>query len=192
MSRIPLPEASSLSTFLRGLHDGAPPNDWATRHVARAFAENTELLQKYLEFYYPFHTAAGVLEPRLKELVRLRIATLNGCKTCKAARLDPDHVTEHEATVSVDGADKSSFSPRERAALLLAETMATDHFAVDDKMIRNLREHFSQEELVELMMMTGQYIGFGRMLSILKLEDTACSIPFTDSSSARHATAARA
>ena len=192
MSRIPLPEASSLSTFLRGLHDGAPPNDWATRHVARAFAENTELLQKYLEFYYPFHTTAGVLEPRLKELVRLRIATLNGCKTCKAARLDPDHVTEHEATVSVDGADKSSFSPRERAALLLAETMATDHFAVDDKMIRNLREHFSQEELVELMMMTGQYIGFGRMLSVLKLEDNACSIPFTDSSSARHATAARA
>ena len=176
MSRIPLPEVSSLSTFLRGLHDGAPPNDWATRHVARAFAENTELLQKYLEFYYPFHTTAGVLEPRLKELVRLRIATLNGCKTCKAARLDPDHVTEHEATVSVDGADKSSFSPRERAALLLAETMATDHFAVDDKMIRNLQEHFSQEELVELMMMTGQYIGFGRMLSILQLEETACSI----------------
>jgi alkylhydroperoxidase family enzyme len=192
MSRIPLPEASSLSTFLRGLHDGAQPDDWATRHVARAFADNTDLLQRYLEFYYPFHTNAGVLEPRLKELVRLRIATLNGCKTCKAARLDPDHVTEHEATVSVDGADKSSFSPRERAALLLAETMATDHFAVDDKMIRSLLDHFSKEELIELMMMAGQYIGFGRMLSILKLEDTACSIPVGKSSSARRATVGRA
>lgn len=192
MSRIPLPEASSLSTFLRSLHDGAQPNDWATRHVARAFAKNTELLQRYLEFYYPFHSTAGVVEPRLKELVRLRVATLNGCKTCKAARLDPDHVTEHEATVSVDNADKTSFSPRERAALLLAETMANDHFAVDDRMIRDLQEHFSAEELVELMMMTGQYIGFGRMLSILKLEDTACSIPFGNSSSARHASVGRA
>jgi alkylhydroperoxidase family enzyme len=176
MSRIPMPEASSLSTFLRGLHDGTQPNDWATRHVARAFAKNSDLLQRYLEFYYPFHTTAGVLEARLKELVRLRIATLNGCKTCKAARLDPDHVSEREATVGVDSPDKGSFTPRERAALQLAETMATDHFAVDDRMIRELRQHFSQEELMELLMMTGQYIGFGRMLSILQLEETACSI----------------
>jgi alkylhydroperoxidase family enzyme len=167
MSRIPMPEASSLSTFLRGLHDGTQPNDWATRHVARAFATNSELLQRYLEFYYPFHTTAGALDARLKELVRLRIATLNGCKTCKAARLDPDHVSEREATVGVDSPDKGSFTPRERAALQLA---------VDDRMIRELRQHFSQEELVELLMMTGQYIGFGRMLSILKLEETACSI----------------
>jgi alkylhydroperoxidase family enzyme len=176
MSRIPMPEPLSLSPFLRSMHDGAQPNDWATRHVARAFAKNTDLLQRYLEFYYPFHTNAGVVEPRLKELVRLRIATLNGCKTCKAARLDPDHVTESEATVSVDSPDKSSFTPRERVALQLAETMATDHLAVDDRMIRDLRQHFSQEELIELMMMTGQYIGFGRMLSILKLEDATCSI----------------
>jgi alkylhydroperoxidase family enzyme len=101
---------------------------------------------------------------------------LNGCKTCKAARLDPDHVSEREATVGVDSPEKGSFTPRERAALELAETMATNHFAVDDRMIRDLRQHFSQEELMELMMMTGQYIGFGRMLSILQLEETACSI----------------
>lgn len=49
--------------YLRGLHDGAPRDDLATRHLACAFSENTELLQKYLEFYHPFHTTAGVLEP---------------------------------------------------------------------------------------------------------------------------------
>jgi alkylhydroperoxidase family enzyme len=176
MSRIPLPDASSLPPFLRSMHDGTPPADWATRHVALAFAENEELLQRYLEFYYPFHTTSGVLEPRLKELVRLRIATLNGCKTCKAARLDPTHVTESEATVGVDNPDSGSFNPRERVALRLAETMAVDHFAVDDQMIRDLRKHFSQEELVELMMMTGQYIGFGRVLSILQLDEPTCRI----------------
>jgi alkylhydroperoxidase family enzyme len=176
MSRIPLPDPSTLSPFLRGLHDGARQNDWSTRHVARAFANNAELLQRYLEFYYPFHSTAGVVEPRLKELVRLRIATLNGCKTCKAARLDPDHVSEREAAAGVDNPNKESFTPREHAALQLAETMATDHFAIDDRMIRDLRQHFSQEELVELLMMTGQYIGFGRMLSILQLEEIACPI----------------
>ena len=84
MSRIELPEPSSLPPYLRNLHDGARAGDWSTRHVARAFADNADLLERYLDFYYPFHRDAGLIESRLKELVRLRIATPNGCKTCKA------------------------------------------------------------------------------------------------------------
>jgi alkylhydroperoxidase family enzyme len=176
MSRIELPEPSSLPPYLRNLHDSARDSDWSTRHVARAFADNADLLKRYLEFYYPFHSGEGLIESRLKELVRLRIATLNGCITCKAARLDPKHVSEGEAAVDVDNPEAGSFSPRERAALRLAENMALDHFAIDDAMITDLRRHFSKSELLELMMMTGQYIGFGRVLAILQLEETACPI----------------
>jgi hypothetical protein len=43
-------------------------------------------------------------------------------------------------------------------------------------MIRELRQHFSKGELLELMMMAGQYIGFGRVLAILQLEETACPV----------------
>ena len=133
-------------------------------------------MRRYLDFYYPFHRDAGLIESRLKELVRLRVATLNGCKTCKAARLYPDNVSEGEAAFDVDHPDEGSFSPRERAALRLAESMALDHFAVDDAMINDVRRHFSKSELLELMMMTGQYIGFGRVLAILQLEETVCPI----------------
>jgi alkylhydroperoxidase family enzyme len=178
MSRVALPEPETLPTYLRNLHDNARPDDWSTRHVARAFSENQDLLERYLAFYYPFHRSegAGVVESRLKELVRLRIATLNGCKTCKAARLDRDNVSEREASLGVDKPEGETFTPRERAALTLAETMAVDHFSVDDRMVRALRKHFSQGELLELMMMIGQYIGFGRMLAILQLEETGCPI----------------
>jgi alkylhydroperoxidase family enzyme len=176
MSRIELPEAASLPPYLRSLHNGARPEDWSTRHVARAFAENSDLLERYLNFYYPYHSEAGLIDSRLKELVRLRIATLNGCKTFKAARLDPNHVSEDEAAFDVDHPDNASFTQRERAALSLAEAMAVDHFSIDDQMIRELRKHFSKGELLELMMMAGQYIGFGRVLAILQLEETACPI----------------
>jgi alkylhydroperoxidase family enzyme len=176
MSRVELPEVSSLPPYLRSLHDGARAKDWSTRHVARAFADNSDLLEKYLDFYYPYHSSAGLIDSRLKELVRLRIATLNGCKTCKAARLDPDHVSENEAACDVDNPSSAGFTPRERAALRLAEAMAVDHFSIDDQMIRELRQHFSKGELLELMMMAGQYIGFGRVLAILQLEETACPI----------------
>jgi len=176
MARVTLTEPADLTGFLAELHDNAADGDWSTRQVARAFAANPRLLQDYLAFYYPWHRSdgAGELEPRLKELVRLRIATLNGCKTCKAARLDPT-VSEEEADFGVDD-PAHPFGPRERAAINFAEKMALDHFSIDDPVIRDLRQHFAEGELLELIMLTGQYIGFGRMLAILQLEEVACPL----------------
>ena len=54
--------------------------------------------------------------------------------------------------------------------------MALDHHGFDDGAMRALRQHFSQAETLELMMMIGQYIGFGRMLAMLQLEEIRCSI----------------
>ncbi len=178
MSRIPLADPEALPSFLREMHDNASKGDWSTRHCARAFAAHPDMLERYLSFYYPFHTndGAGLLESRIKELVRLRIATLNGCRTCKAARLDPAHVSEKEAAHEVDRADTAPFTPRERAAIAIAEQMALDHHSFDDEAMRALRQHFSEAETLELLMMIGQYIGFGRMLAMLRLEEVSCPI----------------
>lgn len=176
MSRLPLAEPEKLPAPLRELHDSAAETDWSTRHVARVFANHPKLLEEYLAFYYPWHTSEGrgALEARLKELVRLRIATLNGCRTCKAARLEPS-ITEEEAMQHVD-APGDQFSERERAAIHFAEKMATDHFSIDDDTVSRLRRLFSEPEMLELMMMAAQYIGFGRMLAILQLEEVSCPI----------------
>jgi AhpD family alkylhydroperoxidase len=183
MSRIGLPEPEVLPSYLRALHDGASERDWSTRHCARAFASAPELLEHYLTgFYYDWHSNSGAaaglarLSPREKELVRLRIATLNGCQTCKAARLSASTVSEGEA-LSVDAYEEAGgYSERERAAIRLAERMALDHLSIDDEMIREMHEHFDDAELLELLMMAGQYIGFGRMLAVLQLEEVACAI----------------
>ena len=39
-----------------------------------------------------------------------------------------------------------------------------------------MRRHFSDVEFLELSMMAGQYIGFGRVLAMLQLEVAACPI----------------
>ncbi len=85
-------------------------------------------------------------------------------------------MTEDEAAHGVDAPAGDAFSPRERAALALAEQMALDHHSFGDETMRDLRAQFSEAELLELMMMTGQYIGFGRMLAMLQLEETSCPI----------------
>ena len=184
MSRLPMTEGDALSGYLRELHDGADDADWSSRHVARAFAAAPDLLQMYLNgFYYPWHSnaegAAGIarLSPRLKELVRLRIATLNGCETCKAARLAADVITEPQALGIDDWSASDAYTAAEKAAVLFAERMALEHHGIGDADVAALREHFDDAAILELMMMTGQYIGFGRVLAILQLETVACPLP---------------
>jgi hypothetical protein len=48
--------------------------------VLRAVGHRQELFDRYFDFYYPAHQE-GVVEPELKELVRLKVARLNDCFT---------------------------------------------------------------------------------------------------------------
>ncbi len=185
MARIPLVEEADLVGSLKDLHDGAPEDDWSTRHVARVYSAHPALLEQYLAFYYPWHASAddaaddAALPPRLKELVRLRIAILNGCVTCQSARLAADSVPEDQATGiwADDFAGNPDYSPAERAAVEFAERMAIDHHNIGDEDVARLHEHFDDRQILELMMMAGQYIGFGRCLAILQLETVACPVP---------------
>jgi alkylhydroperoxidase family enzyme len=177
MSRMPLVEPEKLPPYLKAIHDATPADNDLGRAFARVFAANEPLIQAYQSFYSPWHVGGqGVLEPRLKELVRLRIATLNGCVLCKSVRMAPNVVKEEEAASGVDNADAAEFTPRERAAIHFAEKMAVDHHNIGDDDVAAMRKHFSDAEFLELSMMAGQYIGFGRVLAMLQLEVAACPI----------------
>ncbi|MGH7857999.1 MAG: carboxymuconolactone decarboxylase family protein [Candidatus Binatia bacterium] len=69
--------------------------------------------------------------------------------------------------------DQQRFSPRERLAIRFAEKMALDHRSIDDRFVAELRAEFSDAEIVELGMMIGQYIGFGRLLVALGVDHEA-------------------
>jgi alkylhydroperoxidase family enzyme len=178
MSRLPLIEPQDLPAELRAAHDAAPEDNWIARNFTRVFAHNPPLMRDYQTFYGPWHTGgAGLLESRLKELVRLRIATLNGCVLCKTVRMAPNVVSEAEASAGVDHADEGEgFTPRERAAIHFAEKLALDHHNIGDDDVAAMRRHFSDAEFLELAMMAGQYIGFGRVLAMLQLEVASCPI----------------
>lgn len=52
----------------------------ADASVMRALAHLPEMFDAYYAFYFPAHQE-GLVEPDLKELVRLKIARLNDCFT---------------------------------------------------------------------------------------------------------------
>ena len=74
--------------------------------------------------------------------------------------------------------DKSlhGFTPAENLALEYADRLATDHHNMDDAFFDRLKEHYSDGQVLELGMMIGQLIGFGRLLAVLDLESNFCPV----------------
>jgi alkylhydroperoxidase family enzyme len=71
---------------------------------------------------------------------------------------------------AIDDETSDVLSPRERAALRFAEKLAVDHHKVDDACWTELRRHFSEAEIIELVAHTTVYIGFGRFNEIVGIE----------------------
>lgn len=181
MARVPLQDPDELTGYLRELHDESDDNTPLLPTIAQAFAPAPDLLESFAEWYFPWHSNTGEqptrLPTRLKELVRLRLATFTGCRACKSARLDEGEVTEAEA-LGVDTEVAEGFSEEERAAIAFAEKLALDHHSIDDQDFERLRRHFDDAQLLELVVLSGViYVGWGRALSVLALDDPSCELP---------------
>jgi alkylhydroperoxidase family enzyme len=107
-----------------------------------------------------------LLPDRLLELVRLRIAFFNQCRTCMAIRYPgaiADGLTEELVCSLEKPYDAPDLTEAERAAIRFGELLATDHLAIDDSVYDDLRKHFSEEQIVELGSYCAFCVGFGRL-----------------------------
>jgi alkylhydroperoxidase family enzyme len=70
------------------------------------------------------------------------------------------------------------FTPRERAALEMASRFTDDYQGVTDADLERWKEHFSDEELVELGTFMALADGFGKLVEVLGLGDAgnACEV----------------
>jgi alkylhydroperoxidase family enzyme len=130
----------------------------------RIWAHRPRLAEAQLRLHAEIHEGR-LLDGRLMELVRLRIADLNDCRACQVARKSDDVSDQDVACLS---ADDPRFTPREAAALRFAELFATDHRAIDDQVLAGLGRHFSAAEIVELGMFTALMLGAGRLAGVLR------------------------
>lgn len=139
----------------------------------RIYAQRPELAAKFLEFGLALREER-LLPDRLIELVRLRIAFWNQCRSCMAVRYEEgleDGVTEGLVCSLERPQEAADLSDDERVAIAYADLMATDHLAVTDATFDGLREHFSEPEIVELSMNIALFVGFGRMAAAFHMVD---------------------
>jgi AhpD family alkylhydroperoxidase len=156
------------------------PEQWDQRLVSAIQPDNLTDLEQGLTRYFAHcpEQALGLmgfggalkrnrtLPDRLVELVRLRVAFFNQCRSCMAIRYSDavaDGVTEGLVCSLERPQEAENLSAAEKVAIRYGELMATDHLAIDDAMYDQLREHFSEAQIVELGMTVAFFVGFGRL-----------------------------
>jgi alkylhydroperoxidase family enzyme len=118
----------------------------------------------------------SILPVRVREAARMRIAQLNDCAVCLAFRADSvkdqgvsedfyRHVSEHPS--------EDRYSLQERLAVEYAQRFAVDHLSIDDAFFADLRSVFTDAEVLDLTICLAAFLGFGRMLRSLGIDETS-------------------
>jgi AhpD family alkylhydroperoxidase len=116
----------------------------------------------------------GTLPTRLLELVRLRIAFHNQCRSCMAVRFGAAAAEglDDELVCSLERPEESpDLTDAEKSALRFADLLATNHLAIDDAVYDDLRQYFDEGELVELGLHCALGVGTGRLAATWQVTD---------------------
>lgn len=114
------------------------------------------------------------LPGRLVELVRLRVAFHNQCRSCMAIRYTDAvsaGVTEDLVCELADPPSAENLTDAEQSALRFADLFANNHLAIDDATFDDLRRNFSEPEIMELAMTVAFFVGFGRLAATLHMTE---------------------
>ena len=115
----------------------------------------------------------GVLDHSVKELARVFVAKSLDCGYCAGQRSHlalEAGLTEREFDDVIEFRKSDRFSPREKAALLLAEAIAWDPGMADDEVWAALHAEFTEPEIVELGYFIGLTMGQQKFLKTLGIK----------------------
>jgi len=113
------------------------------------------------------HTQLSVRE---REAARWTIALINDCAVCQTTR------AAHGAEAGVDEGfyaevpnwrASPALSPRERLAAEFAQRFALDHLAMDDEFWTRLHGAYADDEIADLTMCCGMFLGLGRVMAVI-------------------------
>ena len=104
-----------------------------------------------LHFNSAIERRSSPLEPALRSLVQARISQLNHCAFCidLNSQLAAERAGSLDKALAVaDWRQSPLFSDKERIALEYSEAMTETK--VTDELVARVREHFTEDELIEL------------------------------------------
>ncbi|MNR10463.1 Carboxymuconolactone decarboxylase family protein [compost metagenome] len=160
MARLPLIPLDAMPAALQdAVERGQRSRMLSSTTPVQVWAHRPQVALAWLGLMESLHSDS-LLDERLRELVRLKIASITTCKACQLARKS-DAVTEQD--IACMATDSEYFTPAERAALRYAELFASDYLAIDDTHFLRLGEFFSAAQVAELGLYCALMLAGGRM-----------------------------
>ncbi len=68
------------------------------------------------------------------------------------------------------------FTDAEKAAINYGQKLARNHNSITDEDFARLHQHFSEKEILEVCMLSAQFVGVGKMLATMDTWNPVCEI----------------
>ncbi|MCB9371516.1 MAG: carboxymuconolactone decarboxylase family protein [Microthrixaceae bacterium] len=110
------------------------------------------------------------LGTREREAARYTIAQINHCAVCQDTRAErgpEEGIDEAFYAEVLDWRDSAVLTDRERLAAEFAQRFALDHLTMDEGFFDQMRTAYTDEELADLTICCGMFLGLGRMLAVV-------------------------
>ena len=86
-------------------------------------------------------------------------------------------LTEEMIRALPDFRESALFTAAEKAALKFAEVIAGDHFAVSQQLFDELRQHYTEPQIMALGWRMAIFTGYGRLVYATGLESVGAPCP---------------
>jgi uncharacterized peroxidase-related enzyme len=120
-------------------------------------------------------TGPGSVPQALKELCIVLVSTINSTPYCLASHtaLAKRHGVDEAILKSVlDYRSDDRLSAAEKAALAVAESITREPSGLPEPLWKDLRAHFNDEQIVEIVCSIGLFNYFNRVNNLLEMEIT--------------------
>ena len=192
MPRISRLDRSEVTPDLAALFDKVFAQRGNVPNMFRVMAHRPEIFST-MQAHFAAVLNTGTVPTKLKELIIVRTSQVNETPCCLASHTILARNlgwTDEQLAHLAEWRERSDFSPSEKAALHLAETVTRDPHAVTDEQFAELRNFYSEGEIVELLCAIGLFNYFNRFNNALLMEPTkpgegGCATPAAEATMAR-------
>ena len=145
-------------------------------------ANHPDLFRWYANQFYGEVFHGGLVSRRNKELLRLRLSNIHGCRFCNLGNTR-DALEAGLTQVQIDNLaeyENGPFSAEEKAVLRLADEMVLTNpdGQLSPQLYAALKVHFSDAQIYEMGMVAGILAGIAKFLFVFDLVEREPSCPF--------------
>ena len=151
------------------------------------FAQAPALLEFVMQKFYAGVFFGGSVDQRYKQLARLQLSLIHGCRTCNKQNI-PGAIAAGFSAAQIEALQDGrldAFNAVERAVIEYARQVALSNMEgqMTPDLFKSLREHFSEAEILELGTAMAVISGMAKLSFVLDLVERESYCPFTSAAS---------